>query len=132
MNTVRQASCHCGQLKVACQGDPVRVSVCHCLACQQRTGSAFGVQARFPRECLSVTGQSKQYTRTGDSGGKVKFFFCPECGSTVFWHPEGLPAFAAVAVGAFADPTFPEPKVAVYEARQHGWVAIANIEEHWD
>jgi hypothetical protein len=28
----------------------VRVSICHCFACQKRTGSAFGYQARFPRE----------------------------------------------------------------------------------
>lgn len=47
--TTRRATCTCGQLGVDCEGDPVRVSVCHCLPCQQRTGSAFGVQARFAR-----------------------------------------------------------------------------------
>ena len=44
--TTRDASCSCGQLHLTCEGEPVRISVCHCLACQQRTGSAFGVQAR--------------------------------------------------------------------------------------
>ncbi|MGH2892702.1 MAG: GFA family protein, partial [Solirubrobacteraceae bacterium] len=44
----REAACSCGQLTVQVSGDPVRVSVCHCLACQRRTGSAFGYQARWP------------------------------------------------------------------------------------
>jgi hypothetical protein len=44
---VCSACCSCGQLQVTTTGEPVRISVCHCLACQRRTGSAFGVQARF-------------------------------------------------------------------------------------
>jgi hypothetical protein len=34
----------CGQLTARVTGVPVRVSVCHCLACQRRTGSVFGAQ----------------------------------------------------------------------------------------
>lgn len=29
---------------------PVRIGICHCFECQRRTGSVFGVQARFPRQ----------------------------------------------------------------------------------
>ena len=32
----RTATCRCGQLQVTCEGEPVRVSVCHCLDCQRR------------------------------------------------------------------------------------------------
>lgn len=35
--TTRQASCSCGQLRLTCAGEPVRISVCHCLECQRRT-----------------------------------------------------------------------------------------------
>lgn len=45
---MQTASCNCGQLSLSVSGDPIRVSVCHCNACQKRTGSAFGVQARYP------------------------------------------------------------------------------------
>ena len=45
--TTRRASCTCGQLHLETTGEPVRVSVCHCLDCQRRTGSAFAAQARF-------------------------------------------------------------------------------------
>ena len=43
----RDAACHCGQLRLEVDGDPFAVSICNCLACQRRTGSAFGMQAGF-------------------------------------------------------------------------------------
>src|SRR5687768_15241677 len=133
--TKRSASCSCGRLEVTCEGEPVRISVCHCLACQKRTGSAFGVQARFPRANVLIRGESTTYTRVGDSGGAIPFHFCPSCGATVFYEiATGEEQFVAVPVGAFADPTFPEPRVAVYEARQHPWVKLAPEAEmeHYD
>jgi hypothetical protein len=46
--TARTACCRCKQLSATVTGDPVRVSVCHCLNCKKRSGSAFAVQARWP------------------------------------------------------------------------------------
>jgi hypothetical protein len=131
--TTRRASCCCGQLRVSTEGEPVRISMCHCLSCQQRTGSAFGVQARFARERVTIEGRSTEYVRTGDSGGRATFHFCPACGSTVYWELDGLPGFVGVAVGAFADPGFPPPKVSIYEARRHPWAAMPSLDvEHID
>jgi hypothetical protein len=76
----RRASCSCGQLKVEVDGDPVRVSICHCLACQRRTGSAFGMQARWPREQVRIEGDATEYVRISDEGEGRSFFFCPRCG----------------------------------------------------
>lgn len=118
----RQASCSCGQLSALVIGDPVRVSICHCLACQRRTGSVFGQQARFPRENVSVSGASTVFARTGDEGSTARFHFCPHCGATVYYEAQGLEAFLTIPVGAFADPAFPPPTVSVYEERMHGWV----------
>jgi hypothetical protein len=124
--TIRQASCSCGQLSLTCDGDPARISICHCLACQKRTGSAFGVQARFVREKVTaINGESKRYTRVADSGGTADFYFCPACGATLYWELAGLPGFVAVPVGAFADPHFPPPRISIYEARRHPWTTIS-------
>ena len=81
--TDRVAACSCGQLTVKVSEPPVRVSVCHCLACQRRTGSVFGVQARFHRRAVEIRGNSSVYMRTGDSGKRVAFHFCPDCGAIV-------------------------------------------------
>ena len=129
----RLATCACGQLQTRWQGDPVRVGVCHCLACQRRTGSAFGVQAVFLRaQRLAVVGDTATSVRIGDGGGQITFRFCPACGSTVFWELSGRPEVWLVAVGAFADPSFPAPDGAVYEARQHPWVRLQGITHHMD
>jgi hypothetical protein len=120
------ASCSCGQLRLACEGDPVRVSICHCLDCQKRTGGVFGVQARFLGEAVTIEGRAAQWTRLGDSGQPNTFNFCPVCASTVYWELEGPTCFVAIAVGAFADPNFPPPQISVYEERRHAWALTAG------
>jgi hypothetical protein len=128
----RNASCRCGQLRASARGEPVRISVCHCLACQRRTGSAFGFQARFPREAVSIKGRWKEFVRTADSGNRVRYQFCPECGSTVYYYLEHLPDVIAIPVGAFADPSFPPPGFSVHESRRHAWVNVPGSVEHSD
>jgi hypothetical protein len=78
------AACVCGQLTVSCSGDPAQVSLCHCLACQRRTGSTYGIAAFYPRENVRMAGDATEYTRQSDSGYPVTFYFCPHCGSTVY------------------------------------------------
>jgi hypothetical protein len=50
----RFASCTCGRLQLGCHGEPSRVSICHCVDCQRRTGSVFGIAAFFDRGSVSV------------------------------------------------------------------------------
>lgn len=128
----RLASCSCGQLTARCSADPLRVSICHCLACQRRTGSVFGVQARFATQAVAIEGRSTVYARTGDEGGVAHFHFCPDCGATVFYRLDALPGQIGIPVGAFGDPGFPPPAVSVYEERMHGWVALPEGMEHYD
>lgn len=126
-----EAACSCGQLRVEVDGDPVRVSVCHCLACQRRTGSAFGFQARWPVESAQITGQSREYLRISDDGEEERrFHFCPECGATVYYFTE--PEFVAIPVGVLAEPAFPAPQVSVWEARKHSWVTMPADAKRWD
>ena len=72
----RIASCSCGQLTARVAGEPVRVSICHCLACQRRTGSPFGQQALFLRENVTRVGASAEYVQAGDEGPGARFHFC--------------------------------------------------------
>jgi len=121
---VRIASCSCGQLQAQVSGEPIRVSVCHCLACQRRTGGVFASQARFAQEAVTITGHATEYVRTGDSGNQAVFRFCPTCGVTLYWTAEAMPGSIAIPVGTFADPSFPAPTIAVWEESRHPWVSL--------
>lgn len=126
----RKASCACGQLSLIARGEPVRVSVCHCSQCQRRTGAPFGQQARFPREAVDVAGEYSRFERVADSGNRLSFYFCPRCGSTVYYEMEAAPEHFGVPVGCFADPDFPPPRVSVYGEKKHAWVHLPGNMEH--
>jgi hypothetical protein len=124
--STRVAACDCGRLRVQCDGEPEIVSICHCTHCQRRTGSAFASNAYFLKEKVGIEGISKPFTRGSDSGGKITFFFCPECGGTVYWELEVLPAVYGVGVGSFADSKFPAPVMAIWAENKHHWVNMPD------
>jgi hypothetical protein len=129
--TNRTASCRCGQLKATVTGDPVRVSVCHCLNCKKRSGSAFAAQARWPADQVVIEGRSKSFEKVADSGNRAMFHFCPDCGSDVHYENHGkFDGLVAIPLGAFDDPYFLKPDYSVWEERKHDWVEISGEVEH--
>ena len=114
--TTRTATCRCGALRAECAGEPIRLSVCHCLNCQKRSGSAFAAQARWPIEAVTIAGETREWAATSDSGNRAVFRFCPVCGATIAYVAEQQPDMIAVPLGAFADPGFPPPTVSVWRA----------------
>ena len=123
--TAQRAACSCGQLHLTIEGEPVRISMCHCLECQRRTGAVLSNQARFAREQITFAGTATQWTRTAASGNALTFRFCPGGAAPPCIGPaKGFPADVAVAIGAFADPAFPAPTIAVWEECRHPWVTL--------
>jgi hypothetical protein len=119
-----EARCSCGALALKLPERPRLVVACHCLDCQRRTGAPFGVGAFYPVDAVIVSGAPKEFTRDGASGGKVRSYFCPNCGSTVYWKADSLPSLLGVAIGALADPKHPAPVISVFEQSKHHWVQI--------
>ena len=135
----REAACHCGQLRLEVSGDPLAVSICHCLACQRRTGSAFGMQAGFKADQVQVVGRFSDFARISDEADRKEhvFHFCPDCGSQVFYTEPTEPDWIVISVGSFADRSFPAPTASGYDSRRHHWVGLPDsIHRHapelWD
>lgn len=118
----RIAQCSCGQVNLICQGEPVRTAICHCFECQKRTGSVFGVQARFNKTHVSYSGDLTEYTRISDSGHQVTYSFCPRCGTTMLLALSAAPDFLVIPVGVFDQHDLPQPSFSVYEQHKQGWV----------
>ena len=125
--TTHTASCRCGQLKATVTGEPMRVSVCHCLNCKKRSGSAFAAQARWPAGQVTIEGRSQSFELVSDSGNRATFYFCPDCGSDVHYDINGkFDGQIAIPLGAFDDPFFLKPNYSVWESRKHDWLEIVG------
>ncbi|MGO7033237.1 GFA family protein [Rhizobium ruizarguesonis] len=125
------ARCACGALTLTLPEQAKLVVACHCLDCQRRTGAPFGVGAFYPAEAVSISGARKEFTRDGASGGKVHIYFCPNCGSSVCWTADKLPAMIGVAVGALADRHYPAPVQSIFEQSKHDWVRMDTAVERF-
>ena len=125
------ARCSCGALTLTLSQPSKLVVACHCLDCQRRTGAPFGVGAFYPADAVAISGTPKEFTRDAASGGKVRSYFCPACGSTIYWKADNLPSLIAVAVGALADPNHAPPLRSVFERSKHTWVHIDGAVEHF-
>jgi len=120
------ASCRCGQLSLTATGEPVRVSVCHCLNCQKRSGSAFAAQVRFPADQVAIEGDSTSFAIAGDSGSLADFHFCPACGATVYFINRNMADTVAVPLGVLDDPHAFRPRFSMFENRKHDWLEIVG------
>jgi hypothetical protein len=130
-NTNRIAQCSCGAVRVETQREPLSVVACHCVECQRRTGSVFGVGAYFPLAQVKLHGVTTSFSRTTESGSHFTSHFCPTCGTSVYWFAGKIAGHVGVAVGAFNDASFPPPTRSVWEQSMHSWVQIAPAEQHF-
>ena len=80
----RIAQCHCGSLRARTSGEPILVNMCHCRACQRRTGALAGSGAAFEKAQVTIEGDSKLFERDGQEGRNVRFHFCPNCGTSLY------------------------------------------------
>lgn len=121
---MRRAQCQCGALSAAAEGEPEAVVVCSCTECQRRTGSVLASNAYYQRDSLTLGGEAREYVRIADSGQAFHSFFCPTCGTTLWFFSARDPSRVGIAVGAFADPSFPKPDRTVFDDSKHGWVTF--------
>ena len=126
MSEAHTARCRCGRLSAVCTGEPVRISVCHCLECKARSGSAFAAQVRFPRDQVALSGDPSEWVFTGGSGKPTSFYSCPTCSTTLWFINSAFADTIAVALGNFENPYAFTPRVSVYESRMHDWLAITG------
>jgi hypothetical protein len=65
------------------------MSYCHCTSCRKQSGSAFGTSVYFPTDAVfplprDVEAKLAVFEHPTDSGGTMRCYFCPRCGSRIF------------------------------------------------
>jgi hypothetical protein len=132
-----EGGCVCGAVRYVAQGDPSRVTVCHCTWCQRRTGSAFGVEVVYPQDAVIVAGATQTYRHISDESGRwLDQHFCGRCGTSIGISLEAVPGIRTIAAGTFDDPSWLEPEKYpfryVYLRSAQSWSNLPDGVEHYE
>lgn len=103
--------CLCGKVRIVACGRPWRVGLCHCLDCRKHYGALFHASAVFPRDAVTIEGE------TGEYEGR---FFCPICGSSVF--SQGADDEIELHLGTLDLPGQLQPTYELWTIRREGWL----------
>lgn len=117
----RTGHCHCGAVHFTVEGEPLRMSQCHCNACRRISGTGHLSQAFFKRSQITIAGETKTHESTADSGSTRIRHFCPTCGSRLFSESSRAPENMGIAIGAFDDTSWFQPTMIVYHSERPAW-----------
>jgi len=76
--------CLCGDVTYQAEGDVLFQGHCHCVDCRQASGSPFATLVFMLKDDVKVSGETKSFSHTVDSGNTLIKQFCPNCGSQMF------------------------------------------------
>jgi hypothetical protein len=113
--------CLCGAVRISVKGTPVRMAQCHCKDCQRASGTGHASNAIFNASDVKVTGETKGYTVTADSGSAYTRYFCPVCGGRIFGTHTGRPGMVIVPVGTLSDSSWFVPQAVLYTRNRPVW-----------
>src|SRR5262245_10017398 len=106
--------CACGALRYRAEGEPLLPGFCHCRSCQRTSGAGHVGFLCFPESAVTVTGQTRSYTRTGGSGRPAARHACPVCQSVVYGTAEVMPGRINLYAGSLDDAAQFKPRIAVF------------------
>jgi hypothetical protein len=106
--SIHQGGCLCGVIRYQTQGEPIRVTICHCRFCQRATGGAFMVEPIFRADHVSVMrGAPSIYTHISEGSGKRLYIHsCLNCATKLYVTFERFPDTCGIYSGTFDDPTW--------------------------
>ena len=113
--------CLCGAVRYEARGAPLWSGFCHCRDCQRITGTGHSCYRGFPREAVTVQGETRGYGVTADSGHVSVRRFCPTCGSHIFGEAGNAPGTISIYAGTLDDPSLFKPANAVFVRSRPEW-----------
>ena len=76
--------CLCGKVSYSIASEPLRMAQCHCDYCQRSSGTGHMSIAFFPKDAITIKGETNSHTTDSDNEAEITRHFCPECGSRLF------------------------------------------------
>ena len=116
--------CLCGAVRYEIEGEPIFAGHCHCRDCQKATGTGHVSVVGLPVSAVKITGDTKAYAVTGDSGMPFTRHFCPSCGSLIYGEPAVMPGVINVTAGTLDDTSLYQPQAVIYTKDRPAWDRI--------
>lgn len=124
--------CQCGAVHYTISAPPLRMAQCHCKDCQRITGTGHASNAFFKEEDVDIEGDASEYEAAADSGNRIRFAFCPTCGSRLWKRSSGRPGIINMAVGGMDDNTWFQPAAVLYQRNAPEWDLTDPEVPHFD
>ncbi|MGI9627567.1 MAG: GFA family protein [Longimicrobiales bacterium] len=118
----QEGGCLCGDVRYSLLEDPIGLHACHCVNCQTRTGSAFGMTMVVQDKSAEILqGKLKLYSFTTRDGLAKRTRCCPNC-ATCVWGEIGDTGLIALQPGTLDDTAWLEPIAHIFTSHAQTWV----------
>ena len=123
--------CHCGNLSIETEYDPILTSLCNCSRCRKMFGTVNS-GAMFGEQEIVIKGEAKEYTCSGGSGLPVHYFFCPDCGLKICGKYDAFEGFIIIPLGTFDDPHLFRPAAEIFTNYKLDWIKSSSVKESFE
>ncbi|WP_245293766.1 GFA family protein [Rhizobium bangladeshense] len=116
-------------LRAKTAGDPLMVSLCHCRDCPRRTGAVAGSDAISEKTQVTIEGERMVFVRDAAQGRTVRFHFCPNCGTSLYWEGDFNRTSASWPSAPLRTRPFPRPRFPSSD-NSHEWFQLSDDIKH--
>jgi hypothetical protein len=78
------------------------------------------------RADVRISGETRRFSRNGDSGNAVHRNFCVRCGTVVLTEFDAEPEAVGIKAGTLDDASWVRPEFHVYIHRKQPWLLLAD------
>lgn len=116
-----KGGCLCGSVRYEVTAPPLFGGFCYCVDCR-KTSSSHSASIAVLEASMKVSGETRAYTKTGDSGSPVTRMFCPTCGVGIY-SKGARPGVVMLKAGTLDDEFLDafKPMASIYVSRCPSW-----------
>jgi hypothetical protein len=78
------------------------------------------------KKAAADAGSIPYYEREAQEGRKIRNYFCPTCGTTVYWELDRLPTLYGIAAASFEEKPSPLAGRSLWEENMCEWVVVPH------
>ncbi len=116
-------ACHCGKVTFTADIDPAKVMICNCADCQTLSGAPLRAIVQASSESLKLTGQTKAYVKTAESGNARAQVFCPDCATPLYSSAVADPPTVTLRLGCLAERAELRPGLQLWQRSAAPWIS---------